>query len=193
MTNRLSMHAAQLIAVMVASSASSTVGAPAGRIRVSAIRIQDTCRESAVHPEAGTDLEKSLSREGSARAARTALRSGLARESAVDSGSTLASDGAVLSGTVSLPLHLPPGVRGRRAWFRPGEFVEAKVTLQQPDGSMRTAEAHLRWRDVWWTTGAKVRRARPTEDVLRDAVRKAVDAAVKRLRAEHPSRGRFDG
>lgn len=88
--------------------------------------------------------------------------------------------GVIVSDTVHLPVALPPGVAGSRAAFRRGTFVTAEVTIQRPDGTIiGRGQSTLKWGEVRWTRGARVRRrARPVDEVLEDAVRKAVEHAV---------------
>ena len=92
--------------------------------------------------------------------------------------------GITLVGSVRLPVALPPGVIGLRASSRRGPFAYAQVSLQGASGRpLATGEATLEWDDVRWLRGARVRRNRPLDQVLEHATRKAVDRAVRRLKA----------
>jgi len=128
---------------------------------------------------AAEDLQR-LGREATARAERTLLQQGIARHVERVSAATPVSLPRV-SGVVRLPVALPPEATGAQATFRRGDFAIATVELVLPTTS-RTERATLGWRDVRWLRGVRIRRARPLDTVLTDAVRKAVDHAVKRLR-----------
>lgn len=101
--------------------------------------------------------------------------------------SPLAARGLTLTGTIRLPLSLPPRVIGLRAHDRKGTFVTAQFVLRGADGkSVAEQNVALEWDDVRWLTGApKRRRNRPLNDVLEDAARKAVVRAVKQLAAKN--------
>lgn len=88
-----------------------------------------------------------------------------------------------ITGTVQIPVSLPPEVRGLHAHRQKGRLAAATVRLLGPDGkTIREAEASLSWGEVRWLTGApRFRRNRPPEEVLRDAVGEVVERAVERL------------
>jgi len=94
--------------------------------------------------------------------------------------------GATITGTVQIPVSLPPDVKGIRAHRQKGRLAAATVKLLGPDGkSIREAEASLSWHEVRWLVGAPhFRRYRSPEEVLRDAAHKVVARAVERLGAK---------
>lgn len=142
---------------------------------------------AAARPDEAEVLRR-MGEEATARAERTLLKQRIAARVARV---PLAGSGVgapVLTGTVRLPVSLPPGQTGGRAMFRKGTFATATVALQR-DGVVRQQEVRLGWRDVRWVSGARTRRARKLDDVLADALRKAVDHAVKLLRREEKVAG----
>jgi hypothetical protein len=92
-------------------------------------------------------------------------------------------DGYQLQIEIDVPTALPPGVMGSRAAFRKGTLAKARLQLLDEHGLLRAdVEATVRWGQVRWTAGGhKVRRARPREAALIDAVEAAVNQAVRRL------------
>ena len=94
----------------------------------------------------------------------------------------VAPDGYRLQIEVSMPIALPSDVVGSKAAFRKGELVVARMQLLAEQGvPLVLAEATVRWRQVRWTTGYRVRRARPREAALLDAVELSVNRAMRRL------------
>ncbi len=89
----------------------------------------------------------------------------------------------VLSGTIRLPLSLPPRVIGLRAHDRQGAFATAHFTLRDAGGKVITEEtAMLKWDEVRWLRGGgHYRRNRALDEVLQDTARSATARAVKRL------------
>lgn len=92
-------------------------------------------------------------------------------------------DGYQLQIEVDVPIALPSGIVGSKAAFRKGTLAVARLQLLDEHGDLRAdVEATVRWSQVRWTTGGhKVRRARPPEAALIDAVDAAVGQAVRRL------------
>lgn len=84
---------------------------------------------------------------------------------------------------VEVPIGLPPGLVGSEAAFRKGTLAKAQLHLLDEHGVRRAgAEATVRWGQVRWTSGGpKMRRPRPREAALIDAVEAAVDQAVRRM------------
>lgn len=174
------------LVLLTAAGLPGAKGGTAPTVAIDPFEIREIAVENTAAAPTATGRSERLSQEATNRASRTAVRSHLAVRSNITSPN--AGDSASrLTGTVWVPLSLGPDVRGRRAFFRPGTFVRAEVKWRGADGMVRESRAQLRWRDVWWTSGGRVRRARSTDDVLRDAVRKAVDAAVKRLAQSAPA------
>ncbi|MES1241215.1 MAG: hypothetical protein ABUT39_06305 [Acidobacteriota bacterium] len=89
----------------------------------------------------------------------------------------------VVTGTVRMPVSLPPQVKGLAADSRKGPLASATVRLLDADGNtLREAEAVLTWREARWLEGApRFRRSRRVEAVLADAVDEVVERAVLRL------------
>ncbi len=139
-------------------------------------------RDSPERPDREQVLQR-LTEEATARAERTLLKQHLAQSVERAPSPDPTRGGLVLTGVVRLPVSVPAGQRGGRAMFRSGRFASATVALRRADG-MLVAEGHthLDWDDIRWVRGARIRRARALDDVLVDAVRKATDHAVKRLR-----------
>jgi hypothetical protein len=137
-------------------------------------------RGSPERPDQAQALQ-SLSKEATTRAERTLLKQHIAQKVEKTS-SPAASAPLVLTGTVRLPVSIPAGERGGRAMFRGGQFATATVTLRRSDGTLvAEGRSSLRWGDVRWLRGVRIRRSRNLDDVLQDAVRKATDHAVKSL------------
>ena len=92
-------------------------------------------------------------------------------------------DGYLLQIKVDVPIALPPGVVGSNAAFRNGVLAVARLQLRDKTGALLAdVEATVRWGQVRWTSGGhKVRRARPPEAALIDAVEAAVNQAMRRL------------
>lgn len=93
------------------------------------------------------------------------------------------SPGMSVTGVVHAPLALPAGVHGLRAASRKGTLTTAEVRLLDASGKvLRQEEETIHWNDVRWLKGGpKSRRSRPPEEVVADAVRKAVARAIERL------------
>lgn len=166
------------------SGAPSSAPSLLGNVRVAPFEIVPRPLEGATENLNGEALRKHLSEEATQQAIRTLLRHNMAevRGDASKSGSATG-DGLSMTGSVRLPLSLPPGVIGLRASSRKGPFATAVVTLKRSDGSVLASEERtLRWKDVRWTRGGRVRRNRKVDDVLANSVRKSVDHAVRRLR-----------
>lgn len=98
---------------------------------------------------------------------------------------TQAAGQITVTGTVTLPVSLPPGVDGLRADSRKGRLALVTLELLDSNGKMlRTAEAEISWRQARWLRGApRFRRAQPTAGVLRETVREGVVEAVRRLKS----------
>lgn len=122
----------------------------------------------------GGVLQVLLAEEASSSAREILAREGLERLTGEES----------ITGTVQIPVSLPPDVRGLRARNREGRLATATVRLLGPDGkTVRQAEASLAWWEVRWLEGpARYRRYRSSGEVLRDAVAKVVERAVEQLR-----------
>lgn len=123
-----------------------------------------------------------LAEEASASATRALL--GHLAETVERTASPDSAQGQVLvTGTVRLPVSLPPRVRGLAADSRNGTLAVATVRLQGADGTMiRETEARLTWREARWLEGApRFKRNRRVDAVLADAVKEVVERAVSRL------------
>ena len=128
---------------------------------------------------------KRLTEEATRQAEQSLLRhriAGATRQSTPPGDA--APSGRSISGTLHLPLSLPPDVYGLRASSQKGSLATALIRVMDAGGqTIRTETASIRWRDVRWLRGARVRRNRPTDDVLADAARNVTDRAVKQLAA----------
>lgn len=88
----------------------------------------------------------------------------------------------LVTGTVTLPISLPPGVIGWRALTRKGAFATAQIVLSNRQGQvLAREEVTLDWGDVWWLHGGIRKRNTPLDEVLVKFVRKSVDRAVEQL------------
>lgn len=88
----------------------------------------------------------------------------------------------VVTGTIRLPISLPPRIIGWNASHRHGTFAIATLILLDPVGTIVfRQEVAVRWGDVWWYSGGKTARNYPQDDVIASLARKAVDHAVRRL------------
>ena len=90
-----------------------------------------------------------------------------------------------VTGTVSLPISLPPGVIGWRALTRKGTFVTTRIYLVDAAGkTLMQQTVTLDWGDVWWLHGGIRKRNAKLDDVLVKFVRKSVDRAMEQMLAE---------
>jgi hypothetical protein len=96
-----------------------------------------------------------------------------------------------VTGSVSLPLSLPPGVIGWKARSRKGPFVTARAVLTDAAGRvLAQEEVTLDWNDVRWLRGARTKHNLPLEDVLLKFTRKSVDGAIEAMQQKiHASQG----
>lgn len=104
----------------------------------------------------------------------------------------------LLSGTLAIPIALPPEYRGSHAFFQKGALAVARMELRDSNGTLlTTVEATVHWKDVRWTRGShKTRRARRIES-FSDRCHGASDGTssreadlrgVRRVRQHLPSR-----
>lgn len=88
----------------------------------------------------------------------------------------------VVTGTIRLPVSLPPRVMGWDASRRHGSFATATLILLSPVGKVVfQQDIAVRWGDVWWYSGGKATHNYAQDDVIASLVRKATDHAVRRL------------
>jgi len=122
-------------------------------------------------------LRQILVEQATATGRRAAIDRRLAR--VIDA----ASDGYRLKIEVDIPIMLPPEVVGSKAAFQKGALAVARLHLIDEHDTLHAfAEATVRWSQVRWTTGGpKMRRPRPREAALIDAVEVSVNRAVRRL------------
>jgi hypothetical protein len=127
-----------------------------------------------------------LALEAASSAGRSLMRERLVVSIAQAPSQAAAAGRFSLTGTVRLPVSLPPGAAGLRADSRGGALAVAIVRLQGPDGRLLAqATAEVTWREADWVTGSRhFKRNRPVDDVLTDAVREATERAVKRLEGQ---------
>jgi hypothetical protein len=129
-------------------------------------------------------IKKSLSEAAMREAAKALVRTRLAAKVEAASATEPASaKGMTFSGTISLPVSLPPYVIGLRAHNRKGVFATAHFTLRDAEGKIiAEQQVSIRWDDVRWTRGSpRWRRNRLRDDVLEDAVRKVFARGVWQL------------
>jgi hypothetical protein len=93
---------------------------------------------------------------------------------------TTASVMPTVSGTLRLPVSLPPKVRGWNASQRKGRFATVSLTITDPRTGVVLAhsEGTCDWKDAFWTRGARSRRNAPLDDVLAHFARKTTERAV---------------
>jgi hypothetical protein len=164
-----------------------------GTVRVVPFQIRERPIPGVTETSGAEALRNHLADEATARAIRTLRDHKKANVTEGPSeGETSPDAPLTLSGTVSLPLFVPPRLRGFDAGLRRAPFATAAVTLTRPDGTtVGSEEATLRWKDVRWLRGARRKRNRPIEDILQDFTRKSVDHSVRRLeRRISPPEGR---
>ena len=125
-----------------------------------------------------------LAEEATASAQRTVLQEGIGATVERVPSPAEAAGQVLVTGTVTLPTSLPPGLHGLRADSRQGRLAVVTLQLIGTDGRpLRIAEAEISWREGRWLTGSpRFRRSRPTPSVLRDAVRDLVEKGVRRLK-----------
>jgi hypothetical protein len=89
----------------------------------------------------------------------------------------------LLSGSISMPVILPPSMRGWAASHQAGVLATAHLILKEVDGNIfKEFDATIKWDDVRWSTGGRARKARNPDDVLSDAVKVvAVKGTLKLL------------
>lgn len=184
---RLGLALGGLCMSLAASSPASMQRPLLGNVAVMSLTVESLpFRDSPERPDRDQVLRR-LAEEATARAVRTLMKQHLADPVAQFASPAAASGALVLTGTVRLPVSIPAGQRGGRAMFRGGRFASATVVLRRSDGTLvAEGQSHLNWDDVRWVRGARFPRTRTLDDVLVDAVRKATDHAVKRLRRPDP-------
>ena len=132
--------------------------APRGSNPSSKVTVLPFTIESQVLPGAPADPKETLRvllvAEASSSAGESLARSGLDGIAGAES----------ITGTVRIPVSLPPDVRGLRAHRQKGHLAAATVRLLR-----------------WLKGPPRFRRNRPPEEVLRDAVGEVVERAVERL------------
>ena len=88
----------------------------------------------------------------------------------------------VITGTIRMPISLPPNVGGWYAEKRHGHFATATIVVSDGDGkAIATQSIDLNWDAVWWYRSGKIARNFPLDQVLDGFARKAADHAVRRL------------
>lgn len=131
------------------------------------------------------DFAQILASEATSTASRALIerRIGSSVELATPSGEKLVSQALRVRGVVRTPLALPAGLEGLRADQREGPLVVAALRLLKADGTvLRESTGYITWRDADWLKGGpRQRRNREVQTVLREAVRDAVELAVRHL------------
>lgn len=177
----LALSCLLLSAVPVAAGAAGPPQQAASQVAVAPFTIEPQPQRGVPELPNQGELVRRLSAAATARAERTLLQKRMAGR-VVRAGEPEGADArTTLTGTVRLPLSLPPGQGGARAGFRKGTFATAEITLHVPGAAPEVRRVELKWRDVRWVYGARFPRNRPFDNVLTDFVRKAVDEAVNRL------------
>lgn len=177
------LHAVLLGTCMLLMSLGAS-GATPSKPRFQSVAVLPIIISEADQPAHPTELGQRLAEAGSARAVQALMRrrvaAGVRRIAAA--AECRAELDLLFIAEVTLPASLPQDEAGARAMFRKGKFATAVVRLERPDGKREAeASAALDWDDVRWLQGVRIRRARPSADVLHDAVRKVIDRAVVRL------------
>ena len=132
-------------------------------------------------PTAGQDLSWMLAESATSEAEKSLLQRRVAA-SVQRTGAGGGEKQARLSGEVTMPVSLPPNLKGLAAAGSDGRLATATVRHVDEEGrTLGEGTASLDWNDVRWLSGAKHRRSRPVNQVLFDAARKAVDLAVRQL------------
>lgn len=140
-------------------------------------------------PERADEKEflKRLSEEATEQAQRSLIERHIA-DAATRASSRDAADGRfVVTGTIRMPISLPPKVIGWDASRRRGHFATATVILLDATGkALSERDVAVNWDDVWWFQGGKSVHNNRLDRVLEDFVRKAADHAVRRLELRRP-------
>lgn len=130
-------------------------------------------------------LLQTIADEATASANSALVRSGITSkvESAPAGAATVPGYG--IRGTIRFPAFLPKDEEIHRELGRLEPFVKATLTLVRPDGkATRSVDTLLTWEDLHGPDGAPIPSDRPFEDVVRGAVRQAVEDAVDHLAHE---------
>lgn len=94
----------------------------------------------------------------------------------------LARSRIVVTGTVRMPISLPPNLIGWNGAHHHGTFATAIVTATDAAGTILSRqEVSVNWNDVWWFRGGKAAFVYPLDQVLSSLARKAVDHGVRHL------------
>ena len=135
-------------------------------------------------PERADEEEflKRLSEEATEQAQRSLIERHIA-DAATRVSSRDAADGrVVVSGTIRMPISLPPRVIGWDASRRRGHFATATVTLLDATGKVLSEQdVAVNWGDVWWFQGGKSVHNNRLGQVLEGFARRVADHAVRRL------------
>jgi hypothetical protein len=126
------------------------------------------------------EVVRKLSEEATKQAEKILIQSHIAEEVVLIKpvGATTALP--TVSGTLRLPVSLPPEVRGWKASQRSGRFATVSLTITDPQtgGVLTRSEGTCNWKDALWTRGARIRRSAPLPEVLSHFARKTTERAV---------------
>jgi len=124
-------------------------------------------------------LLRLLGREATLQAGRTLTEHGIAGQVTQAPGPVGRAAPVVVTGSIRLPVSLPPGISAFDADKRRGTFATGTATFTRPDGTVIATETiRLGWGAVSWVYGGRPKRIAPLEAVLEDFSRKAADRAV---------------
>lgn len=171
-------------ALLCVTSGSARAKDPHGIVTVAVAPFTIDPQPFAGAPERADEKEflKRLSEEATEQAQRSLIERHIA-DIATRVPSRDAADGrVVVTGTIRMPISLPPRVIGWDASRRRGHFATATVTLLDATGKVLSEQnVAVDWGDVWWFQGGKSVHNNRLDQVLGDFVRKAADHAVRRL------------
>ncbi len=130
-------------------------------------------------------LLQALTKEANASAAEALARNGISSKVEPAPAGGAEFPGHRVTGVIRFPAFRPKDEEVHREIGRLEPFVKATVALVGPDGKViRTIETLLTWEDLHGPDGAPIPPDRPFEEVVRGAVRQAVDDAVNHLAHE---------
>lgn len=168
--------------------------APLHKVVVLPFSIEPSPVQGSSDPRDGQKLMVLLAEEAASKAAQTMVSEGLAGIVERPPSPEEPEGRLTLRGAVRMPVSLPSDLHELRDDVQRGPLASATVMLLDADGKiLREGKADLDWREVRWRKWP-LRRYRPPEEVLMDAVDGVVTRAVRHLgEAGAPTTGRAPG
>lgn len=130
-------------------------------------------------------LLQALAEEATTSATSALSRNGISSNVVLAPAEAAKVPGYGIRGVIRFPFFLPEDEDIHRELGRLEPLVKASLTLLGPDGkTIRTVDTLLAWEDLHGPDGAPLPLDRPFEEVVRGAVRQAVEDAVDHLAHE---------